>query len=143
MATAKREKSKKYTGIYFRTDENTKERTYYIMYRQGGRGAKLIEEPVGKSSAGMTESKASLIRADRMRGKDLPNTERRKAEAEAKSADHARWTIERIWHLYEKTNTEKPTTKTDRSFMRHLSKFFKLAPHEIITQDIDLELIHK
>lgn len=138
MAMAKREKSKKYTGVYFRTDENTKERTFYIMYRQGGREAKLIEEPVGKSSAGMTESKASLIRADRMRGKDLPNTERRKAEAEAKVADQSRWTIERIWQLYEQTNTDKPTTKTDRYFMRHLSKFFKSEPHEITTQDIDL-----
>lgn len=138
MATLKREKSKKYTGVYYRTDENYKERTYYIRYRLGGRGSKEVEEPVGKSTAGMTEAKASAIRADRMRGKDLSNTARRKAEAEAKAADQSRWTIARIWQLYEKTNANKPTTKTDRSFLRHLSNFMTLEPHDITTQHIDI-----
>ena len=73
MVKSKREKAKKYAGVYFRTDEDSKERTYYIIYRTGGRGSKTIEEPVGKTSAGMTEAKASFIRADRMRGKELSN----------------------------------------------------------------------
>lgn len=47
----KREKSQKYAGVYFRRDADRKERTYYIVYRQGGREAKLIEKPVGKASA--------------------------------------------------------------------------------------------
>jgi integrase len=138
MAQAKREKVQKYAGVYFRIDEDTKERTYYIMYRIGGRGAKLIEEPVGKSSTGMTGRKASLIRADRIRGTELPNTEKRKEAVKAKAADQSRWTIERIWLLYESTNADKPTTRTDRYFVRYLSDLFQRIPSEITTQHIDI-----
>lgn len=138
MQKAKREKSAKYAGVYYRFDEKAKERTYYIMYRQGGRGAKLIEEPVGKSSSGMTEAKASMIRADRMRGKELPNTERRKEEAQAKAADKERWTLQRIWDAYQRAHPEHKSRATDISrFNLYLSVFAHRLVAEISTNDID------
>lgn len=138
MQKAKREKSAKYAGVYYRFDEKAKERTYYIMYRQGGRGAKLIEEPVGKSSSGMTEAKASMIRADRMRGKELPNTERRKEEAQAKSAGKERWTLQRIWDAYQIAHPEHKSRATDISrFNLYLSVFAHRLVAEISTNDID------
>ena len=55
------------------------------MYRRGGRESKLIKEPVGKASQGMTPAKANLIRAERMSNKELCNTElRKKHQAEKK-----------------------------------------------------------
>ena len=89
MAT-KREKTK-YPGVYYRLQERLdgygQEKAYYVMYRRGGRAAKLIEEPVGRESEGMTAAKANLIRAVRIAGKEQSNTERRAAEEAARLAD--------------------------------------------------------
>lgn len=76
MGSSKREKSAKYPGVYWRQDSSG-EKMYYIRYRTGGRGSKEIEEPVGKSSAGMTEARASQARAARISGKTLSNKEHR------------------------------------------------------------------
>ncbi|MFR1532990.1 MAG: hypothetical protein ACLSTO_04590 [Bilophila wadsworthia] len=83
MAT-KREKTK-YPGVYYRLQERLdgygQEKAYYVMYRRGGRAAKLIEEPVGRESEGMTAAKANLIRAVRIAGRN--DAERRAAEGPA------------------------------------------------------------
>ena len=50
MEKSKREKSSRYPGVYYRIESDGKGRTFYIVYRRGGRGSKLIEEPVGKTS---------------------------------------------------------------------------------------------
>lgn len=131
MSTGKREKSK-YPGVYFRIDTDTKEKTYYIRYRLGGRGSKEVEEPVGKSTAGMTEAKASILRGDRMRGKALPNTERRAAERAAKEAEASRWTISRLWAEYKSTKTIKGIKTDDSRFEKFLKPAFgDKEPHEI------------
>ena len=139
MKKSKREKSQKYAGVYFRLDADHKERTYYIVYRQGGREAKLIEEPVGKASRGMTEAKAAQIRADRIRGKDQPNTEKRKAYAEARQAQQSRWTLDKIWEAYQEAHPEHKSRQRDISrYNTHIgSRFGKKIPEEIITADID------
>ena len=36
MAKAKREKSARYPGVYYRLDSDGKGRTFYIVYRRGG-----------------------------------------------------------------------------------------------------------
>lgn len=139
MAKNKREKSLKYPGVYYRFDRNGKERTFYIMYRQGGRDAKLIEEPVGKSSSGMTEAKAALIRADKMRGKDLPNTEKRRAVAEARQAEQDRWTVEKIWQAYQDAHPEHRSRSRDISrYNVYIGpRFGKMCPEEMLTTHID------
>ena len=138
MNKLKREKSAKYAGVYYRFDQSGKERTYYILYRQGGRGSKLIEEPVGKSSCGMTEAKASLIRADRMRGKEMPNTERRKAEGLVKAALKDRWILSRIWEAYQDAHPEHKGRATDISRYNHyLAVLSNKTVDEIFTADIE------
>ena len=139
MKKSKREKSQKYAGVYFRLDAACKERTYYIVYRQGGREAKLVEEPVGKASCGMTEAKAALIRADRIRGKDKSNTEKRKEFADSRQAERDRWTLDRIWQAYQEAHPEHKSRQRDISrYNTHIGPHFgQRTPEEMLTADID------
>lgn len=117
MAT-KREKTK-YPGVYYRLQERLdgygQEKAYYVMYRRGGRAAKLIEEPVGRESEGMTAAKANLIRAVRIAGKEQSNTERRAAEEAARLADESRWPLNRIWEAYKAAHPEHKGRDRDES----------------------------
>ncbi len=137
-----REKTK-YQGVYFylkkRLDSDVLERAYYVMYRQGGRGSKLIEEPVGRESEGMTPAKAAHIRADRARGLELPNTEKRAAEEAVKLAEASRPTIGRLWALYRDSLPDRKRWETDESRYRlYLQPAFeKKTPAEMITLDVD------
>ncbi|HBW14620.1 MAG TPA: site-specific integrase [Desulfovibrio sp.] len=137
MSLQKRQKSKRYPGVYYRDDAMGKDRTYYIRYRLGGRGARQVEEPVGKSAAGMTEAKANQIRMDRMRGRELSNTERRRVDAVNKHSLKDRATIRSIWALYRDVNSGKPILKTDACLFKYLSKLHNKTPEEITTSDID------
>lgn len=139
MKKSKREKSQKYAGVYFRFDAVGKERTYYILYRQGGREAKLIEEPVGKASYGMTEAKAALIRADRIRGKEKSNTEKRKEIIESQQAERDRWTLDRIWQAYQEAHPKHKSRQRDISrYNTHIGPHFgQHTPEEMLTTDID------
>ena len=62
-----REKTK-YPGVTYRVKRNSEgveEKVFYVRYRLGGRGGKMVEEAVGKSTTGMTAAKAHGIRAER------------------------------------------------------------------------------
>ncbi|MBE1427001.1 integrase [Desulfomicrobium macestii] len=133
-----REKSKKYPGVYWRQDEKTGERSYYIRYRLGGRESKLIDEPVGKSSAAMTEAKAAQVRVLRMTGKDQPNTERRAQEKAVKEAEAGRWTVQKIWDEYDKAHKDRSSAKPDRSYASYfLTDFGEKIPEDLVTLDIE------
>lgn len=139
MSSQKREKSAKYPGVYIRHEPDGKDRTFYILYRKGGRDSKLIEEPIGKASAGMTEAKAAQVRADRMRGKEESNTERRKAALEAKRKIEARNTIDKIWVTYQNAHPEHKSKAKDISrYNVHIAtRFGNMCPDELRTSDID------
>ena len=138
----KREKTK-YQGVYFYLkkclNSDVLEKAYYIMYRQGGRGTKLVEEPVGRESEGMTAAKAAHIRADRARGLEQPNTERRAAEEAARIADASRPAIARLWTLYRDSLPERKRWETDESRYRLYIEpaFGKKVPAELVTLDVD------
>lgn len=134
MGQSKREKSSKYPGVYWRTDAAAAEKTYYIRYRLGGRGSKEIEEPVGKSSAGMTEAKASVIRADRMRGKEASNKERRQNQA-TQSAES--YTLRSAWEAYSEVNCQRSLHKTDRCLLKYFPHLLDRPIFSITTSDID------
>lgn len=144
----KREKTQ-YKGVYFRQQKklgsDSLEKVYYIFYRTGGRGSKQVEEPVGRESEGMTAAKASHIRADRARQKELNNREQREAIEQAKQAEEAKPTIERLWLLYDESNPDRKSRKTDTGFYRnHLApSFANKLPDEIVTLDIDRLRIKK
>ncbi|MBR4608717.1 MAG: site-specific integrase [Lachnospiraceae bacterium] len=133
MNQSKREKSAKYPGVYWRVDASS-EKTYYIRYRLGGRGSKEIEEPVGKSSAGMTEAKASIIRADRMRGKEASNKERRKNLSTQNSET---FTLRSAWEAYSEINSERSLYKTDRCLLKYFKHLLDKPVKDIQTSDID------
>ena len=140
MAEGGREKSKKYPGVYWRTDSETGERTYYIRYRLGGRGSKEVEEPVKKSSEGMTEARASKLRALKIAGKVDPNTVERAKKQAAKEAEAGRWTIGKLWKEYRTANLDKTriAVTDDYRFKQYLEgPFGKKTTDEIDPLSID------
>ena len=129
------QKVPKYSGVYIHVDSHG-EKIFYVMYRQGGRTSKQIKEPVGKASKGMTAARAAIIRADRISGKSLPNTERRILEAEAQKQAEARMTINKMWALYkdEHADPQRDISK----YNCHLSaRFGEMLPEDITTADIE------
>ena len=142
MSTAKRIKTK-YPGVYYRQQERLDgygcEKAYYILYRRGGRGAKLVEEPVGRESESMTAAKANLIRAARIAGKEQTNTERRKAEEAARLAEENRWPLKDIWEAYKAAHPEHRGRDRDESRYNVYLKvpFGDRLPEEMVTADID------
>jgi integrase len=138
MTEGKREKSKKYPGVYWRKNPENGEKTYYIRYRLGGRGSKEIEEPVGKSTSAMTEAKASQARAARMTGQSLPNTERRTQEKAAQEAMTGRWTVQKIWDEYDDAHKDRACAKPDASYANYLlPELGEKTPSEIVTLDLE------
>lgn len=139
--TAYKRKSTKYPGVFYRFQLKLngfdEERMYYIIYRKGGRGSKLIEEPVGRESEGMTASKANKIRAIRASGMEPSNTEKRKAEEAERNAN--RWTVNRIWESYQTAHPEHRGRSEDLARYRlHLSqRFGEKTPEEITTADVN------
>ena len=129
------QKVPKYPGVYIHVDSHG-EKIFYVMYRQGGRTSKQIKEPVGKASKGMTAARAAIIRADRISGKSLPNTERRILEATAQKQAEARMTINKMWALYkdEHADPQRDISK----YNCHLSaRFGEMLPEDITTADIE------
>lgn len=128
-----------YPGVYYIEVDGArgKERNFYIFYRRNG---KQIEEKAGCQYADdMTEAKASGIRADRMRGKELTNTEKREAKKAAKLEEAGKWTLTKLWDEYEKNKPESKTLKVDKGrFEKHIKPALgEKEPHEIIRLDID------
>ncbi len=132
-----------YKGVYFRQqkklDSAALEKVFYIFYRRLGGDGKQIEERVGRESQGITAARASHIRADRIRGKDLPNVERRAAAAEAKKAREDRPEIVKLWEWYQKHKTGKPISTTDTGYYNKYLRepFAAKTPAEITTLDLD------
>ena len=129
-------------GVFYREVEGDKPskpvRVYYIRYRRGGRVGKLIEEPVGKSTEGMTPTIAANIRAERMTGKAPSNREDRRQKEKEKQLAQGRWTIARLWEEYKANKPGLKGIVTDENrFQNYLKEFAKLTPNEITTQMVD------
>lgn len=133
MGQAKREKSTKYPGVYWRLDSSG-EKMYYIRYRLGGRGSKETEEPIGKSSAGMTEAKAAILRASRMNGKEMSNKAKRETLVSPSTGPN---TLHDAWLAYADVTSQKPIHKTDCSLLKYFGHLFNRPICELTTRDID------
>ncbi|MDR2892961.1 MAG: site-specific integrase, partial [Deltaproteobacteria bacterium] len=140
---AVREKTQ-YQGVFYREElrlgsKSQSERVYYIRYRLGGRDSKMVEERAGRESEGMTAARANQIRADRARGREQSNRDKRATEEAAKLADASRPTIERLWTLYRDSRPERKRWETDESrYSKYLKEpFGKKVPAEVITLDVD------
>jgi integrase len=129
----------KYPGVYFieANGPRGKEKIFYVVYRRNG---KQIEEKAGgQHAADMTEAKAAGIRADRLRGKELPNNDKREVERAAKIAEAGKWTLIRLWDEYSIQKTESKGLDIDRRrFKMHLEPIFgNKAPSELQQLEVD------
>ena len=127
----------KYSGVFSRTDNNNKKK-FYIRYVVGGRGGKQVFECLGGAEAGWTAAKASLERADRIRGKTKSNSEKRRAAE--KKGNEIRWTLNNLWEAYKEANPKKSRSRdSDESlYKNHLKKpFGGKTVDELTTMEID------
>jgi integrase len=128
----------KYPGVYYIESQGAEgpEKVYYIQYRLDG---KLIEEKAGRQFQGMTPGKATGMRALRIDGKELPNSQRRAAEKAAKEAEAGKWTLTKLWESYK---AQKPDSKSVRTDSSRFEKYLKPAlgkkePSEVAPLDVD------
>lgn len=150
MPTMKRIKAKGYKGVFYIVGTSPatgeKERIYMIRYRNPS--GKLIEEKVGRATVRrtgaektgeMTALDASNIRADRMRGRDKSNEERREEIRAAKAATAKRWTFSRLWAEYRTGKPDAKRSATDETnFTLYLAPAFgDKEPREVVPLDVD------
>ncbi len=137
-----KEEKTRYPGVVTRTDSKG-QKTFYIRYRCGGRGSKLIVEPVGKASSRMTAAKASIIRSERINGKERSNKGQREATClDTETHKQTRWTLENLWEAYKQANPkdEKNDTRSRETwlFNKRLKKIFgNKTVDDLTTKDID------
>ncbi|MHB0929427.1 MAG: tyrosine-type recombinase/integrase [Candidatus Nanopelagicales bacterium] len=145
----KRIKAKGYKGTYYiigtSPASGERERIYYIRYRDPS--GKLIEEKVGRATVRrtgaekkgeMTALDASNIRADRMRGREPSNEERREAIRAEKAAEAGRWTLSRLFEEYEEQHPGKKLANEKSRFKNYLAPTFgDKEPAEIAPLDVD------
>ena len=133
-----------YVGTSYREElrlgsQSQYERMYYIRYRLGGRGSRMIEERVGRESEGMTAARASHLRSDRARGRTLSNRDRREADEAARRAEAERPTIARLWALYRDSRPDRKRWDSDVSRYRlYIEPYFgPKVPADLVSLDVD------
>jgi integrase len=138
----------KHPGVFYilgtGPDEKPR-RTFYIQYYRGGKRhfekvghegeMVLVEKKLMKMSVAV----ANGIRADKIRGKQLPNKERREAERAEKAAHDSRWTIGKLAEEYFTHRERQKTVQVDRNlYKRSLEDEFKdKTPEEIDPLSLD------
>jgi integrase len=133
-----------YQGVFYREElrlgSGTQiEKVYYIRYRLGGRESRQVEERAGRESEGMTAARANQVRADRARGREKTNRERRVAAEAAKREREGTPTIARLWALYDETHAARKSRKGELGYYaNHLkTQFADRLPPEIETLELD------
>lgn len=137
MAIYERHKTK-YAGVSYiigKTSIGKPEKIYYIRYRKNG---KSIEEKAGRQfQDDMTPARASGIRAQRIEGEQVSNTEKRIQEEQA--AKETTWTIDNLWNEYSSHKDHNLNFKKDLDrYNQHIKKpFGTKLPSDIIPLDVD------
>ena len=117
------------------------EKIFYIYYRKRNESGKLVqvEEKVGRSIRdNMTAAKANRTRTERIEGRQPSNNERRAAEKAARDAESNRWTIARLWELFQEHKAQNKSLRDDRSRWRLYleSDFASKEVSDLITLDV-------
>lgn len=117
-------------GVFFVEGKNRKTKKptkcFYIKYTRPD--GKIIEEKAGFAHTGMSPYQASQIRADRIRGKEPSNAERRAAKA----AEAERWTIDKLWQEYKANKSIKGIATDESRYKKFIQpELGKLEPHLI------------
>ena len=128
-------------GIYFivgtAVATDRPEKIYYVSYY---RHSKRHFEKAGRQyQDAMTPARAAAIRTDRIRGKELPNRERRESERAAMEAEAGRWTIGRLWTESVVQRYHGKADFTDKAiYENHLKEpFAEKEPSELAPLDVD------
>ncbi|TFH29077.1 MAG: site-specific integrase, partial [Deltaproteobacteria bacterium] len=133
-----------YPGVLYlesaaRSPDGKLERTYYIRYRTPDHRQHF--EKVGRQfdKIRMTPAKASGIRAERSRGNELPNEDRREAERAEAQAEAERWTFSKLWEEYKAGRPGMKRSATDQSNFTNyiLPAFGDKEPREVAPLDVD------
>jgi integrase len=135
----------RYPGVYviLGTDPlGDPQRIFYVSYRLAG---KQHFEKIGregdKTADGkkITEAVAAGIRSDKIKGRVLPNRDRRAAERAEKKAEVERWTFDSLWAEWKKTNADKKSiVKDNNRYMAHLHPLFgDKEPREVTPFEVD------
>jgi integrase len=130
----------KYPGVYsiLGTDPRGKvERIFYISYRVDG---KQHYEKAGREFKDkMTAGDASKIRADKIRGRELPNREGREAERAEAAAHDSRWTMCKLAEEYFTHRDRQKTVQVDRYLYKRslAADFADLTPEEVDPLSLD------
>ncbi len=138
MPAQKRFKTQ-YPGVYYTESasfHNGKtDRIFNIRYRKNGRS---IEEKAGRASQGITAARASYLRAAKISGKQVTNTERRQAEEARKMEEAGRWTFGKLWNSYSGTRAPGKSLDIDkRRYEKYLSGLLgSKEPKELNPEEI-------
>ncbi len=148
-------KNNPYPGVLYLVSKShlpkgkDEERIYYVVYRTKGKDGLQHQhrEKVGRQFRDrMTPAKAAGIREARIKGDELPNKERRKAQKAVKDAAKAvraaitsRWNFVRLFDAYMEAKGEYPRSVTDEgNFRTHLVGVVGAkTPAELTSFDID------
>jgi integrase len=130
MPKQSRQKSK-YAGVYA-VQNSDGSRAFYIRYRRPGE-TRLIEEKAGISAPPdlMTAAKANQLRADRIAGRSIANTEKREQGA---------WTFKRIWQAYleDKGSSLRGVVSDKGRWRKYIEKpLGSKTPAQTVTLDLD------
>lgn len=117
----------KYPGVYYKNTKNNvtgkEERIYYIQYRTPD--GKQHHEKIGTTAMGLTDARANTIRTERMSGREMTNTARRRKEEAEKDTERNLWTIEKLWDDLKNNHQTKSGKKTDNNrFKKHIAPVF-------------------
>ena len=137
-----------YPGVYYimgtAIATGKPEKIYYIDYRKDG---KRIQEKAGRQfQDDMTPAKANRIRASKIEGRELSNSEKRAAEKAdeeskkaAEEAERNRWTIDKLWDLYCENSTGNKSLGNEKLKYELCirGKIGKKEPSELVPLDID------
>lgn len=140
MAILERFKTK-YPGVHYvmgaSVGSNKDEKIYYIRYRKNN---KLIEEKAGRQfQDDMTPARAATLRAQRVNGDTLSNSEQREQTEAQKKAELNKWTVERLWNEYANQRPQNDNFHKDYNRYKKniLPVFGPKEPKELIPLDID------
>jgi len=127
----------KYPGVFYIEGvfpaTGKPEKIYYIRYRKGG---KAIEEKAGRQyQDDMTPAKAANMRAEKIKGHEPTNQEKRTA----RGAKDNRWTFQRLWEEYKR---QKPNLKgigpDENRYKNYLeTPFGNNEPKDLVPLDVD------
>ena len=100
----------------------------------------MIEEKAGRQfQDDMTPARASQIRADRIRGKELARQEQREKVKAEKEAEAGRWIFDKLWQEYKDRRPGLKGIVTDENrYTLHIKPVFGTKePQELVPLDID------